>query len=574
MSMRRVVLLCVAAAVAVRGQDGEETQYRPEAPTEGTTVFYETFQEKGEANGLGAFVRSENEKYKNQVAKIVDETDGLEGDRSMSFAAMARHYAVTAPFEASVDLSDGTFVAQYEVRWPKTGDECGGAYIKLYSENGLPSDLAEVDGSTPYTIMFGPDKCGTTSKIHFILRHKNPVTGEYGEHHLKSPPGFKSSWETQTFAIVVRPDDTYAILVNNVVEKEGSLLEDLEPPLNPEKMIEDPEDTKPEDWVDDAKIPNPFATKPDDWDEDAPAQIPDPDATMPDGWEEEEESFIPDPDASQPEDWDEEEDGEWEAPVVKNPKCSVGCGTWKAPMMRNPAYKGKWSPPLMDNPDYKGPWKPRVIENPKYFSPLDNFVSNEDGKGFDEIAALGIEVWTMKSGTRFDNFLITNSESAARAFAESTATLKTARQLESRRAEEKSEEIKALEGLRDGSFLGFVSYAIGMVQVYPIRAACTGFVLVIVNMFVLRSLCDCCCGGSRAPEGSSLRREPVSAQADAKETTARTEKKSSAVDDDKAKGKAGNGDGTDVKKVDTDEARTVSKEKRKKRSARRSPRMD
>ena len=63
--------------------------------------------------------------------------------------------------------------------------------------------------------------------------------------------------------------------------------------------------------------------------------------------------------------------------------------------------------------------------------------------------------------------------------------------VESRRAEEKSEEINALEGLRDGSFLGFVSYAIGMVQIYPIRAACTGFVLVIVNMFVLRSLCDC-----------------------------------------------------------------------------------
>ena len=25
--------------------------------------------------------------------------------------------------------------------------------------------------------MFGPDKCGLTSKVHFIIRHKNPVNG-------------------------------------------------------------------------------------------------------------------------------------------------------------------------------------------------------------------------------------------------------------------------------------------------------------------------------------------------------------------------------------------------------------
>lgn len=41
----------------------------------------------------------------------------------------------------------------------------------------------------------------------------------------------------------------------------GSLLEDFEPPVNPPKEIEDPEDKKPEDWVDEAKIPDPDATK-------------------------------------------------------------------------------------------------------------------------------------------------------------------------------------------------------------------------------------------------------------------------------------------------------------------------
>lgn len=42
---------------------------------------------------------------------------------------------------------------------------------------------------TPYTIMFGPDKCGQNSKLHFIFRHKNPVNGEFEEKHAKKPSG-------------------------------------------------------------------------------------------------------------------------------------------------------------------------------------------------------------------------------------------------------------------------------------------------------------------------------------------------------------------------------------------------
>lgn len=33
--------------------------------------------------------------------------------------------------------------------------------------------------------MFGPDKCGTENKFHFIVRFKNPVTGKVEEHHAK-----------------------------------------------------------------------------------------------------------------------------------------------------------------------------------------------------------------------------------------------------------------------------------------------------------------------------------------------------------------------------------------------------
>ena len=82
-----------------------------------------------------------------------------------------------------------------------------------------------------------------------------------------------------------------------------------------------------------------------------------------------------------PEDWDDEEDGEWEAPIIDNPKCSVGCGKWEAhrsliqhdisksshveaPKISNPNFKGKWYAPKIDNPAYIGEWKPRRRVSP------------------------------------------------------------------------------------------------------------------------------------------------------------------------------------------------------------------
>jgi hypothetical protein len=38
-------------------------------------------------------------------------------------------------------------------------------------------------------------------------------------------------------------------------------LTDFNPPVNPPKEIDDPEDKKPEDWVDAKRIPDPDATK-------------------------------------------------------------------------------------------------------------------------------------------------------------------------------------------------------------------------------------------------------------------------------------------------------------------------
>ena len=239
----------------------------------------------------------------------------------------------------------------------------------------------EFSNVSPYVIMFGPDKCGSTNKVHLIINHKHPKTGEYEEKHLQSPPAARIAKTTELYTLVIHPNNTVIVKIGGEQVKEANLLEDFKPAFNPEKEIDDPKDTKPDTWVDEARIPDPEAKKPEDWDEDAPYEIVDEEATMPEDWLESEPLTVPDPEAEQPEDWDPEEDGDWVAPTIPNPKCDEvsGCGKWEKPMIKNPAYKGKWTAPYIDNPEYKGVWAPRKIKNPDYYE--DKHPSNLEPMG-------------------------------------------------------------------------------------------------------------------------------------------------------------------------------------------------
>ena len=181
--------------------------------------------------------------------------------------------------------------------------------------------------------------CGGRSlgQIHFILRHENPVSHEVKEHHFKNVPLPMDSTNTRLYTLIIRPDESFSILVDQVPPtptarwrtraaprldahacgrlvvpaaarrtqeevKSGNLLTSLDPPIIPPKTIPDPDDKKPDDWVDEAKyaraaqlcvswgveavaptdahccagrwpgrrlpprrIPDPTATKPEDW---------------------------------------------------------------------------------------------------------------------------------------------------------------------------------------------------------------------------------------------------------------------------------------------------------------------
>ena len=327
----------------------------------------------------------------------------------------ARHHAISAKVNKKVDFTDlhdaqKQFVVQYEVKY-QDSMECGGSYLKLVAEADEEFSSDSFNDKTLYSIMFGPDKCGLESRIHFILNYKNPITGSVEEKHAKASSDFKeifSDNKSHLITLVVDYDGSFEILVDQKSVNKGSLLTDMSPAINPPSEIDDPTDSKPSDWDDKEKIPDPMATKPEDWDEDAPKFIDDEEATKPDDWLDDEPEQIPDPEAVKPEDWDDEEDGEWEAPVIENPKCESGnCGPWTRPQKANPEYKGKWAPALIENPNYSGVWAPRKIPNPDFYEDKTPFAS------LLPIAAVGIEMWTMTKDIMFDNIILTDSKAVA-----------------------------------------------------------------------------------------------------------------------------------------------------------------
>jgi len=402
--------------------------YTPPETVEGAQ-FYESFVDDWESR----WVVSKDAEFTGKWKHETFVPDALKGDKGLEVGDAAQRHAVSTTFKA-LDPKGTGLVVQYELQL-KNGLQCGGAYLKLLTATEELS-LEGFKASTPYTIMFGPDKCGETNKVHFILRHKSPKTGEWEEKHLVTPPVPNTSDKgVHLYTAIVGSDNTVKILIDNEEKKVGDLMSqsDFKPPVNPPKEIDDPADKKPSDWVDAPKIDDPAASKPDDWDETAPAQIDDPKSSKPAAWVDDAPLKVPDPSVAVPSDWDEEEDGEWEPPLIDNPDCKPpgGCGEWKAPKISNPAYKGKWSAPKIDNPDYIGVWSPKQVANPDYFE-------DSEPHAMAPIGGIGIELWTMQNGILFDNILVSTDPTVAVALAEGTFLKRKAAEKEAAKKESRN----------------------------------------------------------------------------------------------------------------------------------------
>jgi len=314
----------------------------------------------------------------------------------------ARFYAISSKFPGFSNKKS-KLVVSYSVKHEQNID-CGGGYIKL-----LPAGLDQADfkggaSESKYNIMFGPDICGATKKTHFILNHGDK------NHLVKKNIHCEGDEYSHTYTLVVNTDNTYEVLIDGDKKESGSIEEDF--PILPDKQIKDPSQSKPSDWVDERMIDDPNDKKPEGYD-DIPAEIID-------------------PAAKKPEDWDDELDGEWEAPKISNPEFK---GPWSAKKIENPAYKGEWVHPLIDNPEYK--------PDPTLYS-------------YDSFGIVGLDLWQVKSGSIFSNFIIADSLDEVKPAIEvvnkareAEKKLKDAKDEEDRKKREEEEKAKKAEEKKD-----------------------------------------------------------------------------------------------------------------------------
>jgi calreticulin len=216
--------------------------------------------------------------------------------------------------------------------------------------------------------MFGPDQCGGTKRVHSIFTYKD-------DNHLKTSDVYLSIYDelTHVYSFVIKKDQTYEVFVD-LESKAAGKIEDDWTILKPKK-VNDPDVSKPDDWVEESMMDDPEDKKPEGWDD-----IP---------------KTLPDPEAEKPDDWDDEDDGEWEPPTIDNPE-----------------FKGEFSAKRIDNPAYKGEWVHPEIDNPEYTPDAEMTTYSFGGLGF--------ELWQTKAGSLIDNIIITDSWDEAKAFAEET----------------------------------------------------------------------------------------------------------------------------------------------------------
>ncbi|EEQ97714.1 Calreticulin precursor, putative [Perkinsus marinus ATCC 50983] len=318
-------------------------------------------------------------------------------NRGLKTAEDHRYYAYIRELDEPFSSEDKEVIFQYQLKYEKSMD-CGGGYLKFAPKM---ENLSAFNSDSVYNIMFGPDKCGFNSRTHLIFNNSK-------DNILKTEdlPYKQQDTLSHVYRLVLRPNDTVRVEIDGDEVFDGSIEENWQ--FTEPKEIDDPEDSKPDDWVDTPMMDDPEDKKPEDWVEEAK---------------------IPDEKATQPEDWDEEEDGEWERPMIDNPD-----------------YKGPWMPKQIANPDYKGEWKPKKIPNPKY-------VAVEKMHKFD-FGTVALDVWQVNSGAIFDNIIITDDPKEADVLIEEFKELRAveeakAKEEKEKQAAEKKEDEAAEESVED-----------------------------------------------------------------------------------------------------------------------------
>ncbi|KAM5308653.1 calreticulin-3 isoform 3-T3 [Glossophaga mutica] len=175
-------------------------------------------------------------------------------------------------------------------------------------------------------------------------------------HSNKKPIRCKVDGFTHLYTLILRPDLTYEVKIDGQTIESGSIEYDWNL-TSLKKLEKSPAESKEKE------------NKPQDW----------------------EKHFL-DASASKPSDWNHELDGDWQASLLQKPP-----------------YQDDLKPEGID----KDVWLHQKMKNTKY-------LLEYDLSEFENIGAIGLELWQVRSGTIFDNFLITDDEEYAENFGKAT----------------------------------------------------------------------------------------------------------------------------------------------------------
>ncbi|XP_036865384.2 calreticulin-3 isoform X1 [Manis javanica] len=217
-------------------------------------------------------------------------------------------------------------------------------------------DQKNLNGKSQYYIMFGPDICGFDIKKVHVILH---FKNQY--HSNKKSIRCKVDGFTHLYTLVLRPDLTYEVKIDGQGIESGSIEYDWN--LTSLKKMET------------SSAESKF------WDQ-AEGDI----------FQDQEKHFL-DASANKSSDWNMTElDREGQAS-----------------MLQKPPNQGGLKPEGID----KHIWLHRKMKNT-------NYLTEYDLSEFENIGAIGLELWQVRSGTIFDNFLITDDEEYAENFGRAT----------------------------------------------------------------------------------------------------------------------------------------------------------
>ncbi|XP_013001959.2 calreticulin-3 isoform X3 [Cavia porcellus] len=222
----------------------------------------------------------------------------------------------------------------------------------------FPADLdpRTLNSQSPYYIMFGPDICGFDFKKVHVILQ---FKNEY--HANKKTIKCKVDGFTHLYTLILRPDLTYEVKIDGQSTELGSIEHDwhLTSLRKTAAMV----------VAAAADTDQGRARTAQDW----------------------KKHFL-DARANKPSDWNSELDRDW-----------------PGPMLQKPPYQDGLKPEGI-NPDI---WLHEKMSSTSY-------LTQYDLSEFENIGAIGLELWQVRSGTIFDNFLLTDDEAYAENFGKAT----------------------------------------------------------------------------------------------------------------------------------------------------------